>query len=74
MTGTPAVHDRFLVIDDQVWLTGNSLNSIGERAGMMISLPEPSVAVDKLNQVIHHAQRTKTLSDWVANRTAGGES
>ncbi|MFY3147953.1 VPA1262 family N-terminal domain-containing protein [Achromobacter xylosoxidans] len=74
MTGTPAVHDRFLVIDDHVWLTGNSLNSIGERAGMMIALPEPSVVVEKLNEVIHHAQRTKTLSDWVANRMAGGES
>jgi hypothetical protein len=74
MTGTPAVHDRFLVIDDQVWLTGNSLNSIGERAGMMISLPEPFVVVEKLNEVIHHAQRTKTLSDWVANRKAGEES
>lgn len=73
MTGMPAVHDRFLVIDDHVWLTGNSLNSIGERAGMMISLPEPSIVVEKLNEVIHHAQRTKTLSDWVANRKAGGE-
>ena len=74
MTGTPAVHDRFLVTDDKVWLTGNSLNSIGDRAGMMISVPEPSVVVDKLNEVIHHAQRTKELSAWVANRKAGGES
>lgn len=74
MTGTPAVHDRFLVIDDKVWLTGNSLNSIGDRAGMMISVPEPSVVVDKLNEIIHHAQRTKKLSEWVANRKAGGES
>jgi len=74
MTGTPAVHDRFLVIDDKVWLTGNSLNSIGDRAGMMITVPEPSVVVEKLNEVIHHAQRTKELSAWVANRKAGGES
>lgn len=73
MTGTPAVHDRFLVIDDKVWLTGNSLNSIGDRAGMMISVPEPSVVVDMLNEVIHHAQRTKGLTAWVANRKAGGE-
>jgi hypothetical protein len=71
MTGTPAVHDRFLVIDDQVWLTGNSLNSIGERAGMMISLPEPSIVVDKLKEVIEHPQRTKTLSEWAAHRTSG---
>jgi hypothetical protein len=74
MTGKPAIHDRFLVVDDKVWLTGNSLNSIGDRAGMMISVPEPSVVVDKLNEVIHHTQRTKKLSDWVANRKVGGES
>jgi hypothetical protein len=74
MTGTPAVHDRFLVIDDKVWLTGNSLNSIGDRAGMMISVPEPSVVVEKLEEVIYHAQRTKDLAAWVATRKAGGES
>jgi hypothetical protein len=74
MTGAPAVHDRFLVIDDQVWLTGNSLNSIGERAGMMISVPEPSVVVDKLDEVIRNGQRTTDLATWVANRKAGGDS
>ncbi len=74
MTGTPAVHDRFLVIDNQVWLTGNSLNSIGERAGMMISLPEPSIVVDKLKEVIEDPQRTKDLFEWVAKRTSGEES
>jgi len=74
MTGTPAVHDRFLVIDDKVWLTGNSLNSIGDRAGMMISVPEPSVVVDRLNEVIYHTQRTKELSAWVATRNAGDEA
>ena len=74
MTGIPAVHDRFLVIDDQVWLTGNSLNHVGERAGMMISIPEPSVVIEKLDDLINHAQRTKDLATWVANRKAGGES
>jgi hypothetical protein len=71
MTGVPAVHDRFLVIDDKVWLTGNSLNSIGERAGMMIALPEPSAVVEKLNAIINDAQRTKGLSTWVTDRAAG---
>ena len=71
MTGDPpTVHDRFLVIDDQVWFTGNSLNQLGERAGMMISLPAPDVVVAKLDGIINDAQRTKSLADWVAARKA----
>lgn len=68
MTGMATVHDRFLVIDDDVWFTGNSLNSIGERAGMMISLPEPASVITKLEAVINDGIRTKSLADWVAQR------
>ena len=70
MTGIPTVHDRFLVIDEAVWFTGNSLNSIGERAGMMISLPEPSVVIEKLDAVMRDPVRTKDLSAWVSDRKA----
>jgi len=69
MTGAmPTVHDRFLVIDDDVWFTGNSLNSLGERAGMMIKLPAPEPVIDKIIQVLHDPDRTKTLADWVKHR------
>ena len=42
----PRLHDRFLVVDETVWFSGNSLNSIGERAAMIVRLsyPEPIVA------------------------------
>ncbi len=70
MTGDmPTVHDRFLVIDDAVWFTGNSLNSLGERAGMMISVPAPDVVVAKLQGILDDPVRTKTLADWVAARS-----
>ncbi len=75
MTGAmPTVHDRFLVIDDDVWFTGNSLNSLGERAGMMIKLPAPEPVIDKITQVLHDPDRTKTLTDWVKHRLETRES
>lgn len=71
MTGNmPTVHDRFLVIDNAVWFTGNSLNSLGERAGMMISVPAPDVVVANLQGILDDRLRTKTLADWVGARKA----
>jgi hypothetical protein len=69
MTGDlPTVHDRFLVIDNAVWFTGNSLNELGERAGMMISVPAPLEVISKLDAIRQDAQRTKPLDVWVAAR------
>lgn len=71
MTGElPTVHDRFLVIDNAVWFTGNSLNQIGERAGMMISVPAPLEIIAKLGAIMQDTQRTKPLDVWVAARKA----
>jgi hypothetical protein len=42
--GGPLLHDRFLVVDGAVWLTGNSLNAIGQREGLVIKLPDPAQA------------------------------
>jgi len=67
MTGTPQVHDRFLVIDDAVWLSGNSLHSIGERAGMIIKLPNPGVVLDELEKIMN-GPRVKALESWVQMR------
>jgi len=69
MTGDlPTVHDRFLVIDNAVWFTGNSLNQIGERAGMMISVPAPIDVIAKLEAIMQDTQRTKPLDEWVTTR------
>ena len=61
------VHDRFLVVDGTVWLSGNSLNTIGERAGMIVRLPDPEPVIARLGAFWHNAQ---TLSDWLQNRLA----
>lgn len=45
----PRLHDRFLVVDKTVWFSGNSLNSIGERAAMVVRLSHPEAVVPRLD-------------------------
>lgn len=51
----PPVHDRFLVIDGNVWLSGNSLNAIGERASVMLKLPVPTGVSERLERLFDEA-------------------
>ncbi|MFP4573764.1 MAG: DUF2784 family protein [Desulfobacterales bacterium] len=68
MTGAnPAIHDRFLVVDDQVWFSGNSLNNIGQRASMLTRLHDPQSIISKLEEVIC-GQRVKPLDEFQAGR------
>ena len=60
----PAVHDRFLVIDGSVWLSGNSLNNIGDRAGIIVKLPDPEPVIERLEAFWSGAN---TLSGWLAD-------
>ena len=48
---TPALHDRFLVVDEDVWLSGNSFETLGERAGMVLRLPAPEAVVKHLEKL-----------------------
>ena len=64
LTGTPPVHDRFLVVDGNIWLTGNSLNTIGERAGMIVRLADPVPIVARLDSFWKAAP---TLEKWLTN-------
>ena len=42
------LHDRFLVVDETVWFSGNSLNSLGERPSMIVRLCHPELVVARL--------------------------
>ena len=63
----PPVHDRFLVVDGTVWFSGNSLNTIGECAGMIVRLPDPEPIIARLDAFWNQAP---TLSDWLSKRSA----
>lgn len=42
------LHDRFLVIDDAVWFLGNSLNTLGDKASLIVKLPNPDEVIGQL--------------------------
>lgn len=68
LTGDPPpVHDRFLVVDGAVWFPGNSLHTIGERAGMIVRLPDPEPVIVGLEVFWDNAP---SLADWLSNRSA----
>ena len=57
------VHDRFLVADGRVWLSGNSLNAIGRRASVLIEVPNADEIVNRLAPFVDAAQ---PLTAWLA--------
>ena len=46
-----ALHDRFLLIDDAVWLLGASLNGLGSQATMLVRLGAPRPVRLRLEQI-----------------------
>ena len=59
------VHDRFLVVDENIWLSGNSFGTLGERAGMIIRLPDPVRVIAELKEFWSKAQ---SLAAWLTAR------
>ncbi|MDR3392770.1 MAG: VPA1262 family N-terminal domain-containing protein [Sulfuriferula sp.] len=49
------LHDRFLVIDDVVWFLGNSLNTLGEKASLIVKLPNPDEVIGQLVGMLKQA-------------------
>jgi hypothetical protein len=64
---SPVLHDRFLVVDDEVWFLGNSLNTLGERASMIIKLPHPDEVLRELDKMLREAQPFDTYRQRRAN-------
>lgn len=53
---SPDLHDRFLVVDNEVWFLGNSLNTLGTRASMIIKLPNPDEVLEELDKMIEKSK------------------
>ena len=57
-----SLHDRFLVVDDDVWFVGNSLNSLGEKASMIVRLPNPDEVIRQLQEL---SSKASTLDEYI---------
>jgi hypothetical protein len=52
LTGrNPPLHDRFLVVDHAVWFLGNSLNALGDRASLILEVPDVEPILERLDQM-----------------------
>ena len=66
----PPLHDRFLVIDNIVWFSGNSLGTIGKRAGLIVRVPDPEPIIEQLNYLWKEAT---SLDDWLKERSGSSQ-
>lgn len=68
MTGeVPAIHDRFLIVDDTAWFCGGSFNEVGNRLSCVIKLPD-SEEISKILMDIENSDQVKTLKEWLDGR------
>jgi hypothetical protein len=67
----PVVHDRFIVVDDQVWLLGASLNEFGTRGTMLVELPIPREVSSELEKV--WADESVSLPDRLVELARGDD-
>lgn len=69
LTGkSPILHDRFLVVDKDVWFMGNSLSDIGQRASMILKVPYPE---EVLSELLAIQQAAVSLENFInSNDTA----
>ncbi len=61
----PAFHDRFIIVDDTVWLSGNSLADIGKRASILVKLQYPNKIIDIYKQIINDKNKCISLEEWL---------
>lgn len=63
----PAFHDRFIFIDNEVWISGNSLADIGKRASILIKSPSPEEIQNVYYKIINDKQKIIKLEEWINN-------
>lgn len=64
------LHDRFLLIDEKVYILGSSLNEFGSRATTLFSVPD---ARKIERQVDSWWEDSPTLDKWIASRRQDGD-
>lgn len=64
----PIFHDRFIIIDNSVWLSGNSLGTIGERVSYMIKLENPQEFLSTFEKYREDTTYIQPFNDWIKNK------
>lgn len=67
------VHDRFLLLDDRVFILGASLNEFGARMTTLSRVPNPRPVIAALEERWNDPQHSVSLADWLGGRVAAPE-
>lgn len=68
------LHDRFIVIDEQVYILGSSLNEFGSRATTLFRVPNPQPLIRQVKSWWFQDEQAVGLTDWITRRRMeGGE-
>ncbi len=69
MRGISAFHDRFLIVDDRVWILGTSFNNFGERATSIALVSEEARAkiISKIEAWWYDDSITEDLGSYATN-------
>lgn len=63
----PAIHDRFVFVDDETWFSGNSLNELGARLSCIVKLAD-STELEEMLKEIRDDHRIIPLEKWLEGR------
>ena len=66
MTGDPAIHDRFLLVDDDAWFCGGSFNEVGNRLSCIIKIPDSRLIKEQIDDILS-SDRVKEFDIWYRN-------
>ena len=68
------LHDRYIIIDDTVYLLGSSLNEFGTRATTLIKVPAPERIIEKAISWWSTDSKSIFIDDYVTQKEATNES
>lgn len=63
------LHDRFIIIDDDAYLLGSSLNEFGSRATTMIKIPDPKEMIEQAERWWADNKACPLIEDYFTNST-----
>lgn len=68
------LHDRYIVVDNAVYMLGSSLNEFGKRASSLIKVPAPELLISQALEWWDDESKIETLEQYVKNKTKDDES
>lgn len=62
------LHDRFIVIDRNVYILGSSLNEFGSRATTLFKVPNPNILINQANTWFDNENESLPIEKWIQDK------